>query len=112
MISVQSTMPAAARERQPRGVMAIDAARMASGMPGAMQQEEPTTVGGRTSGSVRTTSSTPLTTRGAQATTLARNMPRKYTIAVEIAAILTELYSGYQSVRPSIQAEGWDKRDG
>ncbi len=30
-------MPATARENQLRGVMAIDAARMASGMPGAMR---------------------------------------------------------------------------
>ena len=30
-------------------------------------------------------------------------MPGKYTTTVETAAILTELYSGYQSMRPSIR---------
>ena len=34
IIIVSPRIPAASRERQPRGVMRIDSARMASGMPG------------------------------------------------------------------------------
>ena len=34
MISVSPRIPAASRDRQPRGVMRMDSARMASGMPG------------------------------------------------------------------------------
>lgn len=47
--SVPPRMPAVSRERQACGVMAIDAARMASGMPGAMRSHTAAVASGVTS---------------------------------------------------------------
>ena len=46
---VRPRMPATSRERQARGVIAIEAARMASGMPGAMRSHTATVASGVTS---------------------------------------------------------------
>ena len=47
--SVRPTMPATSRERQAFGVIASDAARMASGMPGAMRSHTAAVASGVTS---------------------------------------------------------------
>ena len=65
--------------------------------PRSTSSSQPTTVGGSTSGSVSTTSSTPLTSRGSFAIYWAEKMPRKKTAAVEIAAMRREFSRGYQS---------------
>ena len=62
--------------------------------PSMRSNRYPATVGGRTNGRVRTTSSTAFTGLGALAVQYAEDIPAKNTIAVLMPAILTEFQSG------------------
>ena len=85
---ITSRTPNASWTQAPRGRLG----------PSSISSSQPTTVGGRTRGRVRITSSAPFTPRGRRAIHWAAAIPKKNTAAVETAAMRRELNRGYQSI--------------